>query len=78
MFNPIKYQYMVTLIREEGNEAIIKLNAGALEQEIRIPRSLLPKEVKAGERFTLSFQPEEAAQKGQYESMKSLLNDLIH
>lgn len=78
MFNPYKYKYRANFQGEDGQEAILKLFLGAYEETVRVPRSLLPKEVKPGETFTLTFQPEEAAKTDEAASLKKLLNELIN
>jgi hypothetical protein len=77
MFNPFKYRYQAHLISEEGDDAILQIQNGQLHQNVRVPKSLLPKELAPGQKFTLTFQPEESAKKDEYESLKMLLQDLI-
>jgi len=73
MFNPFKYRYHANFLQEEGPDAIVRLN----EEQIRIPRSLLPKEILPGQNFSLTFQPEESAEQDESKTLKKLLQELI-
>jgi hypothetical protein len=77
MFNPYKYKYQANFEEEDGQNAILKVFTGAYEEIVRIPRSLLPTELKLGETFTLTLQPQEAATSDEADSLKELLNELI-
>lgn len=78
MFNPNEYQYTATLKSEDGELAILSLQNGAKQVDVSVPKTLLPKEIKIGETFTLKFLPTEAAKKGEYETLRKLLEDLIN
>lgn len=77
MFNPFKYQYMAKLLKFDGENAILHLKSGALDQKISVPISLLPKELQEGQDFTLTFQPTEAAENAEEKTLKRLLAELI-
>ncbi len=78
MINPFKNEYDAKLLNIEGDEAVVEIIGGALQEKLRIPVSLLPKELdREKPLFSLRFQSKETAQKGTYESMRMLLEDLI-
>lgn len=77
MFNPFKYQYRAKLLRFEGEEAVLKLQSGAMDQEVHLPKMLLPKEITEGDSFNFSFQPKEAAEANEEKTLKRLLEELI-
>jgi hypothetical protein len=77
MFNPFKYRYNANFLQEEGIDAIVKLNKGSVDREIRIPRALIPKEIQPGQNFTLTFQPQDAAKTDETKALKDLLQELI-
>ena len=58
--------------------AKIILQAGTKKAEIDIPSNLLPKEITPGSDFVLKLVPKEAAKKGEYESLRKLLEELIN
>lgn len=77
MFHPFKHRYQATFLREEGSDAVLKLQKGADTHETRLPRALLPKEVTLGDAFALTLQPESMAKEEAHSTMKQLLEDLI-
>jgi len=77
MFNPFKYQYLATYVRKTNGQAIARVQSGTIDVEIKIPQSYLPQEVQAGQSFILTLQPTETAKKGEYETLKKLLEDLF-
>lgn len=78
MFSPFKYQYDASLINEEADDAFIHIKqTGGNEYTIKLPKSLLPKELENGQAFQLSFQAKETAQANETETLKLLLNSLI-
>ncbi len=77
LFNPFKYQYDAEYLSDEELLAVLRLRKGTVEEQIRLPRSLLPLEVKPGDRFVLNLQSEDSAQKGEADALKKLLEDLI-
>ncbi len=68
---------MAKLLKFDGEQALLRLKAGAMDQEISVPRTLLPKELKEGQDFTLTFQPTEAAENSEEKTLKRLLEELI-
>lgn len=78
MFNPMNYKYSVTYEGLEGDLAILILKNGAKQEEIRIPKTLIPKELSEGSKFTLKMLPNEEANSNEYESLRKLLQDLIN
>jgi len=77
MFNPFKYKYQAKKIADDGADAILQIQNGQIYQDVRMPRALLPQEIQPGQSFTISFQAEETAKTGEYESLKRLLQELI-
>lgn len=77
MFHPFKYRYQATLLREENGQAVLKVQMGAEEHELRLPRSMVPKEVQAGGSFALTMQPENSANEEAQHTMQKLLEELI-
>jgi|GEM_PF-1409596 len=76
-FNPFKYQYEAEYLSDEELVALVRLRKGTVEENIRLPRSLLPLEVKPGDRFVLNLQSENSARHGEADSLKKLLDELI-
>ncbi len=77
MFNAFKYQFEATFLREENGMGVVRLQSGAVDETLTLPKALIPKEVEPGQSFHLSMQPREVAEQGQYESMRRLLENLI-
>lgn len=78
LFNPFKYQYEAEYLSDEELMAVLRLRRGTVEEQIRLPRSLLPTEVKPGDHFVLKLQAQENAQQSEAEALKKLLEELIH
>jgi hypothetical protein len=77
LFNPFKYQYEADYLSDEDTQALLLLRKGTLEEHIRLPRSLLPLEVKPGDHFVLNLQSPESAHNSEADALKKLLEDLI-
>lgn len=77
MINPFKHEYDATFLKKDGEEAVVEIKSGAVNERLRIPVGLIPDEIKPGESFSLRFQSKETAQTGTYESMRKLLEELI-
>jgi hypothetical protein len=77
VFHPFKYRYHATLLREEAGIAVLKVQMGAEDHELRLPRNIVPKEVHTGGSFILTMQPENSANEEAQQTMQKLLEDLI-
>lgn len=77
IFNPFKYQYDAEYLSDDELSALLRLRKGTVEEQVRLPRSLLPLEVKPGDHFVLNLQSKEAAQSGEADALKKLLDELI-
>lgn len=78
MFNPLKFLYNAKILSVEEDEANLELKMGAKSYELKIPKALLPPDLKAGDSFILKLAPTESAKQGDYEIMKKLLQELIN
>lgn len=78
MFNPFKYQYTATLLRQEGDMVVARIQSGTTDVEMKIPAAHIPKEVQMGQQFMLTLQPLESAQDKEFHTLKRLLEELIH
>ena len=77
LFNPFKYQFETTYLRDEGDSAILKIRHSTDEAEIAFPKKLLPPELSLGESTALVLEPKEVLQKNESAVLKQLLEELV-
>ena len=77
MIHPYKHQYRATLIKESDGHTELQVQKGSLRETIKIPKILLPPNLKPGQAFTMKFQDESSAKEGEYKNLKRLLEVLI-
>lgn len=75
--NPLKFQFPSEIVQIEGQDAILKIQQGSDVSYARVPRSLFPQSSTMGDHFVLKVEHPETAQKGELETMRSLLEELI-
>lgn len=78
MFNPFKYQYRATYLRDENGHVLTRVQKGSEEQEVYLPKAILPSELNTGDSFILSLQAEESAKNAEYKTLQRLLTELIN
>lgn len=77
LFNPFKYQFEATYLRDEGDSVILKIRRGTDESEIAFPKKLLPPQLQPGESTALMIEPQEALKQSEASIMKQLLEELV-
>lgn len=76
-WNPFKFQFTATYLKEEGAYAVLELKRGTQVEAIYFPKSLLPLEATVGSSFTLKLEDPETAQTSETKTMQKLLEQLI-
>ena len=77
MFNPLKYQFSATYLRDQNEQALLQIRRGNQEESFLFPKGLLPPEIAVGTNFVLNLQPEEVAKQNESEVLKQLLSELV-
>ncbi len=76
-WNPFKFQYTATYLKEEGLHAVLELKKGSQTELIYFPKSMLPLEATVGSSFTMKLEDTQSAQGSETKAMQKLLEELI-
>lgn len=76
-WNPFKFQYHATYLKDEGAYALLELKKGTQKEQLFYPKSLLPLDLSIGSSFVLKIEDTQSAQESETKTMQKLLEELI-
>ncbi len=75
-WNPFQYQFAATYLQDEGDEAVLELQKGAMTLSIRVSKKILPPELVSGQSFQIQMKDTQAAKEDELATLKRLLEEL--
>jgi hypothetical protein len=76
-WNPFKFQYHATYLKDEGAYALLELKKGTQTETFYFPKTLLPPDLNPGSTFTFKMEDPQSAQESELKTMQKLLEALI-